>query len=216
MPVAAIERELHDACARLAESAAVARRCHDRYLDGPGGLPGMAGRGRVGPDLVGPDLVGRTLAGRDLVGKGGRADRRIEAAQRPRMRGGQRGHRTHQFTAGQAAASYARQASGAVQVALMAPARHGGRLGQPGAGVVEFALDRRDRHCHLCGQLAHPYGQPVAGDRQPPVISGDPSRALAARPGPGNDIRDQPGRRPGASPRSAGVPEQPESAAYRD
>ena len=69
MPVAAIERELHDACARLAESAAVARRCHDRYLDGPGGLPGMAGRGRVGPDLVGPDLVGRTLAGRDLVGK---------------------------------------------------------------------------------------------------------------------------------------------------
>jgi len=69
MPVAAIERELHDACARLAESAAVARRCHDRYLDGPGGLPGMAGRGRVGPDLVRPDLVGRTLAGRDLVGK---------------------------------------------------------------------------------------------------------------------------------------------------
>ena len=67
MPVAAIERELHDACARLAESAAVARRCHDRYLDGPGGLPGMAGRGRVGPDLVRPDLVGRTLAGRDLV-----------------------------------------------------------------------------------------------------------------------------------------------------
>jgi hypothetical protein len=33
MPVRAIERELHDACTRLAESAATARRGHERYLD---------------------------------------------------------------------------------------------------------------------------------------------------------------------------------------
>ena len=39
MPVGAIERELQDAYARLAASAATARRCYDRYLDGAGGPP---------------------------------------------------------------------------------------------------------------------------------------------------------------------------------
>jgi S-DNA-T family DNA segregation ATPase FtsK/SpoIIIE len=48
MPVAAIERELRDACVRLAEVAAVARRCHDRYLDRPDG------RDLDGRDLIGP------------------------------------------------------------------------------------------------------------------------------------------------------------------
>ena len=40
MPVGAIERELHDACVRLAGSAAMARRGHERYLDGPGETAG--------------------------------------------------------------------------------------------------------------------------------------------------------------------------------
>jgi DNA segregation ATPase FtsK/SpoIIIE, S-DNA-T family len=53
MPVGAIELQLHDACARLAESAAAARRCYERYLDGPGGRPGVAGRGLAGRDLAG-------------------------------------------------------------------------------------------------------------------------------------------------------------------
>jgi DNA segregation ATPase FtsK/SpoIIIE, S-DNA-T family len=39
MPVGAIERELQAACARLAESAATARRGHERYLDGSGSSP---------------------------------------------------------------------------------------------------------------------------------------------------------------------------------
>ena len=43
MPVEAIEREIHDAYVRLAESAATARRCYERYLDGPGGPLGRAG-----------------------------------------------------------------------------------------------------------------------------------------------------------------------------
>ncbi len=34
MPVAAIEREIHDACVHLASSAAAARRCAEHYLDG--------------------------------------------------------------------------------------------------------------------------------------------------------------------------------------
>ena len=58
MPVGAIERELQDAYARLAASAATARRGHERYLDRPGGLAGRAGW----------DLADRDLAGRDLVG----------------------------------------------------------------------------------------------------------------------------------------------------
>ena len=33
MPVGTIEREIHDACVRLAESAATARRGHERYLE---------------------------------------------------------------------------------------------------------------------------------------------------------------------------------------
>jgi hypothetical protein len=53
MPVGAIEREIQDACVRLAESAATARRCVERYLDGRGGPAGMAGSGRAGRDLVG-------------------------------------------------------------------------------------------------------------------------------------------------------------------
>jgi DNA segregation ATPase FtsK/SpoIIIE, S-DNA-T family len=57
MPVGAIELELHDACARLAETAATARRGHERYLDGPGGPPG-----RVGRDMAGRDLVGTVTA----------------------------------------------------------------------------------------------------------------------------------------------------------
>jgi len=53
MPVGPIEREIQDACVRLAESAATARRCHEHYLDGLGGPAGVAGRGRAGRDLVG-------------------------------------------------------------------------------------------------------------------------------------------------------------------
>jgi DNA segregation ATPase FtsK/SpoIIIE, S-DNA-T family len=64
MPVGAIEREIQDAYARLAAAAATARRGHERYLDGPGGLAG-----RVGWDLTGRDLAGRDLAGRDLAGR---------------------------------------------------------------------------------------------------------------------------------------------------
>jgi DNA segregation ATPase FtsK/SpoIIIE, S-DNA-T family len=39
MPVGAIERDLHAACARLAESAATARHGHEHYLDGSVGAP---------------------------------------------------------------------------------------------------------------------------------------------------------------------------------
>jgi len=38
---------------RLAASAAAARRCYERYLDGPGRLPGVTGRGLAGRQLVG-------------------------------------------------------------------------------------------------------------------------------------------------------------------
>ncbi len=44
MPVGTIEREIHDAYVRLAESAATARRCYEHYLDDPGGPLGRAGR----------------------------------------------------------------------------------------------------------------------------------------------------------------------------
>jgi hypothetical protein len=53
MPVEAIERAIGDACVRLASSAATARRCHEHYLDGPGGVGG-AGRDLGGRDLGGP------------------------------------------------------------------------------------------------------------------------------------------------------------------
>ena len=89
--------------------------------------------------------------------------RLVEAAQRPRMRGGQRGHGAGQVTAGPA-----RRPAEVVQVVLVAAARRGGRPGQADVGVVDLALDRPDRHLHLCCQPAHPYGQPNAGDRQPP------------------------------------------------
>ena len=48
MPVGVIEREIQDACIRLAESATAALRCHERYLDGLGGAPGRAGRDLAG------------------------------------------------------------------------------------------------------------------------------------------------------------------------
>jgi DNA segregation ATPase FtsK/SpoIIIE, S-DNA-T family len=54
MPVGAIERELHEACVQLGESAAAARRAHERYLDDPG-----EGAGR---DLGGRDLGGTATA----------------------------------------------------------------------------------------------------------------------------------------------------------
>ena len=48
MPVGTIEREIHDACVRLARSAATARRCHEHYLDDLGGPPGPACRDLAG------------------------------------------------------------------------------------------------------------------------------------------------------------------------
>jgi hypothetical protein len=63
----------------------------------------------------------------------------------------------------------------------MAVARRGGRFGQPGAGVSDVTLDRPDRHRHLCYQPAHPYGQPVAGDRQPPVTFRNPCGSAGIR-----------------------------------
>jgi DNA segregation ATPase FtsK/SpoIIIE, S-DNA-T family len=48
MPVGVIEREIQDACIRLAESATAALRCQERYLDGVGGAPGPAGRDLAG------------------------------------------------------------------------------------------------------------------------------------------------------------------------
>jgi DNA segregation ATPase FtsK/SpoIIIE, S-DNA-T family len=43
MPVDAIERAIGDACARLASSAATARRCHEEYLSGIDGFDGRFG-----------------------------------------------------------------------------------------------------------------------------------------------------------------------------
>jgi hypothetical protein len=40
--------------------------------------------------------------------------------------------------------------------------RRRGRLSQAKVGVMHLGLDRLDRHIHLCGQPAHPHGQPVA------------------------------------------------------
>ena len=60
MPVEAIERAIGDACVRLASSAATARRCHEHYLDGLGGLAGRPAWPvglpirRAGPGAAGP------------------------------------------------------------------------------------------------------------------------------------------------------------------
>jgi hypothetical protein len=70
MPVGAIERDIQDACVRLAESAALARRCGERYLDGLGGPPGVAGR-----DLGGRDLMGTALTEAHPWALGGFGDR---------------------------------------------------------------------------------------------------------------------------------------------
>ncbi len=55
MPVGAIEREIGDACARLAEATAMVRHCHEHYLDDLGGSLGAA-TGELAGD-------GRGLAG---------------------------------------------------------------------------------------------------------------------------------------------------------
>jgi len=47
MPVDAIERAIGDACARLASAAATARRCHEHYLTGSGGLARLWASGAV-------------------------------------------------------------------------------------------------------------------------------------------------------------------------
>ena len=66
MPVGAIEREIHDAHVRLAEAAATARLCHERYLDGPGGVP-------PGRDLSGPAVSVTAANPWALAGFGDRA-----------------------------------------------------------------------------------------------------------------------------------------------
>ena len=90
------------------------------------------------------------------VGPVGRPGSRAETLQRPRMRGGQRGRGPE-------------QAPGppAVQVMPLAVPYHRGRLGQAKVGPTHLALDRLDRHIHLCAQPAHPHGQPMIRDRQP-------------------------------------------------
>jgi DNA segregation ATPase FtsK/SpoIIIE, S-DNA-T family len=65
MPVGAIERDIGDACTRLAEAAATARYCHEHYLDGLGAPPGTAGGGLAENGLAGG---GRGLAGGGLMG----------------------------------------------------------------------------------------------------------------------------------------------------
>ena len=72
MPVGAIEREIGDACARLAEATATARHCHEHYLDDLGGPPGTAAGGLAGGGVAGGGLAGGGLArdGRGLAGGG--------------------------------------------------------------------------------------------------------------------------------------------------
>jgi hypothetical protein len=72
MPVGAIERDIGDACAGLAEATATARYCHDHYLDDLGGPPGTAGGGLAGGGVAGDGLAGNGLAGdgRGLAGGG--------------------------------------------------------------------------------------------------------------------------------------------------
>ena len=117
-------------------------------------VPGEPRHGRRGRQPVAhpQDPYPQPIRRRRLrVGPVGRPGRGAEAVQRPRMRGGQRRHR-------------AEQGSGrlAVQVMPLAVARHRGRGGQAKVGVMDLALDRLDRHIHLCAQPAHPHGQPVA------------------------------------------------------
>ena len=71
MPVGAIEREIGDAYARLAEATAMARRCHEHYLDDLGGSLGAA-TGELAGDGRGLAGDGRGLAGdgRGLAGDG--------------------------------------------------------------------------------------------------------------------------------------------------
>jgi hypothetical protein len=59
MPVEALERELQDACVRLACVAATARRCHEHYLDGHGGPSSRGGRDPMSPDPMSRDLMSR-------------------------------------------------------------------------------------------------------------------------------------------------------------
>ena len=71
MPVGAIEREIGDAYARLAEATAMARHCHEHYLDDLGGSLGAA-TGELAGDGRGLAGDGRGLAGdgRGLAGDG--------------------------------------------------------------------------------------------------------------------------------------------------
>ena len=71
MPVGAIEREIGDAYARLAEATATARHCHEHYLDDLGGSLGAA-TGELAGDGRGLAGDGRGLAGdgRGLAGDG--------------------------------------------------------------------------------------------------------------------------------------------------
>jgi hypothetical protein len=62
MRVGAIEREIGDACVRLAEAAATTRHCHEHYLDGLGAPPGAAGGTLAGGGLAGGGLAGGGLA----------------------------------------------------------------------------------------------------------------------------------------------------------
>ena len=90
------------------------------------------------------------------VGLIGRPGRGAETVQRPRMRGGQRRHGAEQGPG-----------SLSVQVMPLAVARQRRRDSQAKVGVMDLALDRLERHIHVCNQPAHPHGQPGALDRQP-------------------------------------------------
>ena len=90
------------------------------------------------------------------VGLIGRPGRGAETVQRPRMRGGQRRHGAEQGSG-----------SLSVQVVPLAVARYRRRGSQAKVGAMDLALDRLERHIHLCNQPAHPHGQPGALDRQP-------------------------------------------------
>ena len=122
-------------------------------------VPGEPRHGRRGRQVLAhpehPDA--QAVRRRRLrVGLIGRPGRGAEAVQRPRMRGGQRGHGAEQGPGGLP-----------VQVMPLAVARRPGQGGQPKVGVTDLALDHLERHIHRCDPPAHPHGQPVALDRQP-------------------------------------------------
>jgi DNA segregation ATPase FtsK/SpoIIIE, S-DNA-T family len=73
MSVGAIEREIGDACARLAEATATARHGHEHYLDDLGGPPGAAGSGLAGRGLTGAVTALTTAHPWALDGFGGAA-----------------------------------------------------------------------------------------------------------------------------------------------